>query len=62
MICGKVSYPDRTTARKALLTISRDTARLLSQYQRTGKYPTRAYRCPDCALWHLTALEEWQSA
>lgn len=62
MICTKVAYPDRATARQALRHISRDPLRLLSQYRVTGKYPVRSYRCPDCGQWHLTALEAWVEA
>lgn len=50
--CSKVGYRDRITALLALETIGRSTPR-------ASKEPCRAYRCPHCKKWHLTARKVW---
>jgi len=44
---GKVCFSTELDAVGAMATIARDP--------RDTKKPIRAYRCPDCACWHLTS-------
>ena len=50
--CRKHRYPDETSARLALATITRE--------DRTDRPKTeaRAYRCPRCHGYHLTSQED----
>jgi hypothetical protein len=47
--CGKVAYPDHTSAQYALTCIT------LGGEQR-DKTPVRTYLCPACGFWHLTSM------
>ena len=53
--CTKRGWLTQAKAAKALEAIRRSPTR-------TRVYPTRAYRCPDCGLWHVTALATWTEA
>ncbi|WP_433337038.1 hypothetical protein [Spirillospora sp. CA-294931] len=46
---GKVRFKDRIAATLALATIQRQGR------PDRDKMEARAYRCPDCAGWHLTS-------
>lgn len=45
-VSGKVAFQTEVDAKGALAAISRHARE---------KHPVRAYRCPDCSLWHLTS-------
>lgn len=50
--CAKIRYRDRISA---LLALSKARAQDKSW---RPKLEARAYRCPDCAGWHLTSLQK----
>jgi len=45
--CSKVHYHSYKLAQERLIKIMK--------YSRRAKKPVRAYKCPDCGLWHLTS-------
>lgn len=57
--CGKTRYDSRDEARAALAGIQRRPDVALMNYLRSGKVPSRVYRCRECGGWHLTARKEW---
>lgn len=46
---GKVRYRNHEDATRALSTLRRTGSQTI---------PRRAYRCPECAGWHLTSMVE----
>lgn len=50
-MCEKVAYPSQREANEVINSFHKSHLR-----GRTGKkIPCRAYRCPDCGMWHLTS-------
>jgi len=50
--CRKISYFTLKEAKEHLAwIIKKSTCR--------EKLPTRAYKCPNCGMYHLTALRTW---
>lgn len=51
MSCGKRRYKDEIAAKLALATVQHTDGSGRPKLER------RAYRCPKCAGWHLTATK-----